>query len=276
MKSDLAALGAVLLWASLATIGASLSEVPPLLLTGLGLLFGSLISIPLSKFKLSHLKVSPRILAVGIFGLFGYHFALFAALQNAPPVQANLINYLWPLLIVLLSPVLLGGKLTGKQIAAAAMGFSGAALAITSGSALELSLEIGYVYAAIAAMIWAIYSLLTKKFAGFKTAAVGTFAFTSGLLAIASHFALEPATTLSGSDWLLIFILGIGPLGGAFYLWDYALKNGSAQRVGLISFATPLLSTIFLIIATSETPGPSLVLSAGLIVTAAFLGRERK
>lgn len=273
MKSDLAALGAVLLWASLAALGSSLTHIPPLLLTGIGLLIGSLISLPLAKFKISSLKVQPRILLVGVYGLFGFHLALFAALQNAPAVQANLINYLWPLLIVVLAPAFIGQKLKPRHAIAAGIGFTGAALAIVSGSSLSSELEIGYLYAFFAAVIWASYSLLTKRMGGFPTSAVGSFAFVSGLLAIAAHFVLEEPAVIASTDWPLLVVMGLGPLGGAFYLWDYALKNGNAQRIGLISFATPLLSTLFLILATGQTPTALLFVSAALIIGAAYLGR---
>lgn len=274
MKSDLAALGAVLLWASLAALSSGLTHIPPLLLTGIGLLIGSLLALPLSRFQLSKLKVTPKLLFIGVYGLFGFHLALFAALQNAPAVQANLVNYLWPLLIVVLAPAFIGKRLKAKHALAALAGFLGAALAILSGAQLSGGFEVGYLYALIAAIIWATYSLLTQRFGSFPTSAIGTFGFVSGLLAIAAHFVLEPAAVISPSDWLLLLVLGLGPLGGAFYLWDYALKHGSAQRVGLISFATPLLSTLFLLLATGQNPTPLLFVSAALIIGAAYVGRS--
>ena len=273
VKSDLAALGAVLLWASLATLSAGLSHIPPLLMTGIGLLIGSLLALPLSRFQISKLKVSPKLLAIGVYGLFGFHLALFAALQNAPPVQANLVNYLWPLLIVVWAPAFTGGTLKLKHVLSAVAGFVGAALAILSGAQLSGGLEIGYLYALIAAVIWATYSLLTKRFGSFSTSAIGTFAFASGLLAIAAHFVFEPAAAITSADWMILVVMGLGPLGGAFYLWDYALKHGSAQRVGLISFTTPLLSTLFLLLSSGQIPTPLLLVSAALIVGAAYVGR---
>jgi drug/metabolite transporter (DMT)-like permease len=273
VRSDLAAIGAVLLWASLASIGAGLANIPPLLLTGLGLTIGSLLSLPISGFKLSRLKVTPVVLAVGVYGLLGFHLALFAALQTAPAIQANLINYLWPLLLVLLAPLFIKTTLTARQILAAVIGFVGAALAIASGGDISGGFEIGYLYAFAAAVIWATYSLLTKRFGSFSTSAIGTFAFASGLLAIAAHFVFEPAAAITSADWLILVVMGLGPLGGAFYLWDYALKHGSAQRVGLISFATPLLSTLFLLLSSGQIPTPLLLVSAALIVGAAYVGR---
>ena len=276
MRSDLAALGAVVLWGSLAALGVSLSHLPPFLLTGIGLLIGSLVSLPLSKFKLNDLKVSKKALAVGVLGLFGYHAALFAGLQNAPSVQANLVNYLWPLLIVVLAPLFIKGtKLSSRQVVAALVGFTGAALAILSGSELVSGFAIGYVFAFVAAIIWATYSLLSKRVA-FRTAAVGTFGFVSGLMAIAAHLLFEPQTQLALSDWPLLVLLGLGPLGLSFYLWDYALKTGNPQRIGLIAFLTPLISTALLLLVTGIPLSPLLALAAVMIIAAALFGSRTK
>ena len=276
MRSDLAALGAVVLWGSLAALGVSLSHLPPLLLTGIGLLIGSLVSLPLSKFKLNDLKVSKKALAVGVLGLFGYHAALFAGLQNAPSVQANLVNYLWPLLIVVLAPLFINGaKLSARQVLAALVGFAGAALAILSGSELVSGFAIGYLFAFMAAIIWATYSLLSKRVA-FRTAAVGTFGFVSGLMAIAAHLLFEPQTQLALSDWPLLVLLGLGPLGLSFYLWDYALKTGNPQRVGLIAFLTPLISTALLLLVTGIPLSPLLAIAAVMIIAAALFGSHAK
>lgn len=276
MRSDLAALGAVILWGSLATLGASLGHLPPFLLTGIGLLIGSLVALPVSKFQLKKLEATPKAIAVGVFGLFGYHAALFAGLQNAPSVQANLVNYLWPLLIVVLAPLFLPGTpLRARHIFAAIGGFLGAALAILSGTQLVSGFSIGYLFALIAAVVWASYSLLSKRVA-FNTSSVGLFAAIAGLLSLAIHFLFEPAASLSSADWLMLAALGLGPLGASFFLWDYALKQGNPQRIGLIAFLTPLISTTLLLIATGTPLSPLLALSAALIIGSAIIGSRTK
>lgn len=274
MKSDLAALGAVLLWSSLATLGVTLVHIPPLLLTGLGLLIGSLISLFGSGFRIKQLVVPPRALLIGVYGLLGYHLAVFAAFQNAPAEAANLINYLWPLLLVLLAPLFSKARLRLPQVLAGLIGFVGAAVAILSGGNAEFRFEIGYLFALLAAVIWATYSLLSAKLEGLSSNSVGSFAFVSGVLAIALHFLIEQPVAISSQDWSFIVLMGLGPLGGAFYLWDYALKHGNPQRVGLISFATPVLSTALLVTTQGKTPSLEIFLAAGLIVTAAWIGRR--
>lgn len=274
-RSDRAALAAIGLWASLAPLGAILGDLPPFFVTGIGLLVGSLLSLLVSRGKLEKLKVPGRTLLLGVFGLFGYHAALFSALQLAPAVQANLVNYLWPLLIVVLAPLFLSGtSLSARHVIAALVGFCGAALAITSGGEVSQGGFLGYLFALLAALIWACYSLLTKRVKNFDTAAVGLFALVAGLLALGAHFIFEVTVTPTPIQWLLLLVLGLGPLGGAFYLWDFGLKTGDPQRIGLLSFLTSLLSTTLLILVTGRELTWLLLLSGVLIIGAAIYGNR--
>jgi drug/metabolite transporter (DMT)-like permease len=275
MKADLLTLGAIFLWASLASLVTLLSDIPPLLLTGIGLIIGAAVSIPSLRFGIKPWKVPAKTLLLGVYGLFGYHLMLFLALQNAPAVEANLVNYLWPLLIVLLSPIFTKSlTLNFRYVLAAISGFAGAVIAITyNGSGLEsLSIEVGYFFALVAAVIWATYSLATTKVPSFPTPAIGLFALVSGVLAIGAHFIFEPAAAISSSDWLLLVILGAGPLGGAFYLWDAALKIGDPRRIGLLAFLTPLLSTALLVVVSGDSLSWQLLLATALVVGGALLG----
>lgn len=274
MNANLLALGAIALWASLAALGVALSHVPPFLLTGLSLLVGSLIALPLSRFDLRQWRVPAPTLALGIYGLFGFHFLLFIALRHAPPVQANLVNYLWPLGIVVMAPLFLPGvTLTARHVLAALMGFAGAALAILggAGNTSDAGWAWGYLPALASAFIWASYSLLTQRVRHFPTAAIGSFALASGLLSLLCHFWLEPSVSLSTRDLLLIGVLGLGPLGGAFFLWDAALKRGDARQIGVLSFLTPLLSTLTLLLVRGEMPSTAVGLAALMIVGAAVM-----
>ena len=278
MSANLFALGSIALWASLAALGVSLSHVPPFLLTGIALLIGSLIALPLSGWDWRQWRVPASTMAVGVYGLFGFHFFLFIALRHAPPVQANLVNYLWPLGMVVMAPWFLPGKrVTLRHGAAALMGFAGAALAILSGRGdglVQATWAWGYLPALGSAFVWASYSLLTQRVAQFPTAAIGGFAAVSGVLSLLCHVLLESPVNLSGNDWLLMSLMGLGPLGGAFFLWDAALKRGDAQQIAVLSFLTPLLSTLVLLGVRGESPSASVALAALMIVGAAVVARR--
>jgi len=278
MKSDLLALAAIALWSVLAALGVRLSHIPPFLLTGLALLIGSLIALPLSRFRLSAWKVPPTTLALGVYGLFGFHLLLFIALRQAPAVEANLINYLWPLGMVVLAPLILPGiGLHWSHVGAALLGFAGAAVAILGSAQTEEGtggFHSGYLFALGSAFIWSTYSLGTRRVAHFETAAVGSFAALSGILSLLCHWVLEPSVSLSVRDVLGIAVLGAGPLGGAFFLWDAALKTGDPRRLGVFAFLTPLLSTLVLIVFTGQAFYLNIAIAAAMIIGAAEWGRR--
>ena len=273
MSPQLYALGAIALWASLAALGVELRHVPPFLLTGLALVIGSVPAWPLVR----QWRVPPRTLALGIYGLFAYHFLLFIALRMAPPVEANLVNYLWPLLIVVLAPLFLPGvRLRAAHVLAALAGFSGAAIAILAGGGASGAWSWGYLPALGAAFIWSSYSLLTRRVASFPTAAVGLFGLVSGLLSLACHALLEEPVQLAPRELALIGMMGLGPLGAAFFLWDKALKTGDARHIGILSYITPLASTTLLVLVTGRAFSPSILAAAALIIGAAILGTRAR
>ena len=288
MKANLYALAAVALWASLATLGVSLKHVPPFLLTGVALMIGSVLSWPY-VFNDSRLwQIRPSTLGLGVFTLFGFHFFLFIGLRIAPAVEVNLVNYLWPLMIVVLTPLYLDGlKLRAVHVVAATLGFAGAAIAILGGQepaaiAIDQTSKtplLGYLLALGSAFIWANYSLQTKRGAlagkGFPTAAIGLFGIVSGVLSLICHAVLEPSVNLSAHDWLLLISMGLGPLGAAFFLWDMALKLGDVRHIGILSYLTPLTSTVLLMLVTQRSLSLNIAVAAVMIIGAAMLGTRR-
>lgn len=288
MRARLYALAAIALWAALAALGVALKHVPPFLLTGLALMIGSVLAWPFALRERRLWRVAPRTLVLGTGTLFGYHFFLFLALRLAPAVEVNLVNYLWPLLIVVLAPLYLRGPRLGwRQALAAMLGFAGAASAILGAQAPDQHHSatpqgmpvMGYLLALGSAFMWANYSLQTRRLEAkansFPTAAVGLFGLLAGLFSCLCHLLLEPAVTLHSTDWLLIAVMGLGPLGAAFFLWDLALKEGDAQQIGLLSYLTPLASTVLLLLVTGRALSWHVAVAAGLIIGAAMLGMRR-
>ncbi|MEK7382519.1 MAG: EamA family transporter, partial [Elusimicrobiota bacterium] len=218
--------------------------------------------------------LSPRTVLLGVYGLFAYHFCLFMALRLAPPVETSLLNYLWPLLMVALAPVLLPEcALKPRHLAGVLLGFGGVILLVAGETSGPLSGHAaGYGLAVAAAFIWASYSLLTKRFGGSGTAGVSACCLISGALSLACHAAFEPRYAFVAADAASLLALGLGPLGVSFYLWDRAVKEGDPRAIATLAYLTPLLSTAWLTLFGGGRLTLASAAAAALIVGGAVVG----
>ncbi len=267
---------AILLWSLLALFTVGSAPVPPLQLTAMTFALGAAIGFlwALGNGTLHRLRgVSWRVYAFGTAGLFGYHFCYFSALRLAPPAQAGLIAYLWPLLIVLLSGLLPGERIRAAHVAGALAGFSGAALIILGeGASAGGTAPFGYALALVCACLWSGYSVVSRRLGAVPTEAVAVFCLATALLSAVAHVALEKTLLPHGPGaWASIAALGIGPVGLAFYVWDIGMKRGDIQLLGVASYAAPLLSTLALVLAGLAAPTLKLALAAALIAGGAVL-----
>ncbi|MEO0427756.1 MAG: DMT family transporter [Pseudomonadota bacterium] len=268
---------AVLLWALLALFTVGAAAVPPFQLTAMAFLVGGLIGV--ATLKVAGMPIGPalrqpaRVWALGVLGLFGYHFFYFTALKGAPPAAAGLVAYLWPLLIVLFSGLLPGGRLGVLHVAGALAGFVGAALLILGGGAgpgFEEAHLPGYAAALLCALIWSGYSVLSRVVGEAPTASVAGFCLAVAVLSGIAHLVLEETVWPDGVlGWAAVLGLGLGPVGAAFYAWDVGCKRGDIQLLGVSAYAAPLLSTLVLVLAGIAEPTSRLALAALLITAGA-------
>lgn len=269
--------GAVLLWALLALLTVAVGPVPPFQLSAVCFAIGGgagLAWIAASgRLATAFAGVRPLVWAVGIGGLFGYHAAYFAALKLAPPAQASLIAYLWPLLIVLFSGLLPGERLRPGHVAGAVIALLGAGLVVAGpGQGMSAAWLPGYLAAAACALIWSAYSVLSRRFGTAPTETVALFCLATSALSLLAHLAVEETVwPAAASGWMAMLALGLGPVGLAFYLWDIGVKRGDIQLLGTASYAAPLLSTLALIAAGFARPSLGLVAAAVLITGGALV-----
>lgn len=204
---------------------------------------------------------------VGVGGLFGYHALYFLALRFAPPAEAGLLNYLWPLLIVLFSSLLPGERLALHHVIGAVLGLAGTVLLLAGNTSGFTAGQIpGLIAAFVAAFVWATYSVLSRRLKSVPTDAVAGFCAATALLAALMHALLEPTVWPDTPlQWAAVIALGVGPVGLAFYAWDIGMKRGDIRVLGAASYATPLLSTAFLILAGFAKASANLALAALLI-----------
>ena len=265
------------LWSALALLSVSAGPIPPFQMVAMTFAIGAAIGIARALMRgvgwAGLVGWPARVWLMGVGGLFGFHALYFAALQLAPPAEANLINYLWPLLIVLLSAPLAGERLGWTHLAGAALGFAGVALlALGRGLHFADSHALGYLVALAGAFAWSTYSVLSRRFGETPTDAIAAFCAASAVLSFACHLAFErtvwPATNAA---WLAVLALGLGPAGSAFYFWDHAVKHGDIQALGAFAYAIPVLSTALLIACGLAEPTGTLIAAALLVTAGAVL-----
>lgn len=276
MNPTLVGTFAILMWSSLALFTVNASNIPPLELLGISFSVAFIIGLiwNIKNGQKVFLKVPKKVWLVGVGGLFGYHFFYFLAIKNAPALEANLINYLWPLLIVLFSAFLPNEKLRWYNIIGTFLGLVGAVVLILCKNGftkINFEFHEGYIYAIISAILWASYSVLSRKFASVPTAIISAFCLIVAIMSFCTHFIFEITVVPSAKELFFAFLLGLGPVGGAFYAWDIGMKKGDIKLLGTLSYATPLLSTLMLIIFGLSDASWSVLYACFFIVTGSLI-----
>jgi len=284
--ATLIGLAAILMWSLLATFTIATGKIPAFQLAAMTFAIGAVVGF-LSWFgrpdAMGALRQPLLAWIIGVGGLFGYHALYFLALRFAPPAEAGLLNYLWPLLIVLFSSLLPGERLALHHVLGALLGFAGTVLLFGGNNSGDFApgQVPGLAAAFVAAFVWAAYSVMSRQLKAVPTDAVAGFCLATALLSAVVHGFIEvtvwPDTV---AQWLAVAALGLGPVGAAFYAWDIGMKRGDIRVLGAASYVTPLLSTAFLILAGFAQPSANIAIAAlliaggGLIAAKDMLGRR--
>lgn len=266
---------AILLWSTLALFTAMSGRVPPFQLVGMTFVIGGVfvLAIAAARGRLHLARPTPASFLLGLYGPFGDTALYYAAVKTAPAAEANLIHYLWPLLIVLFAALLPGGGLRARHLVGALIGLVATTMLISGslGSA-GAGIQLGHVLAALGAFVWASYSVLSRRFAGVPSESLAITMLGCAIPAFACHLAFE--TTLwapNAVEWGGVLGLGLGSIGLAFICWDIGMKKGDVAFLGVASYAAPVLSTVILVIAGYATASWLLAISCLLIVVGALV-----
>jgi len=280
-KATLIGSTAVLLWGALALFTTWTGKIPPLQLVAMT--FSIAFLLALGKWLVkgeklnAHLKQPWPLWVMGVGGLFGYHFFYFMALKNAPAVEASLIAYMWPLLIVLFSTFLPGEKLGIHHIVGVLLGLFGCVLLVTDGGNVSFNSDymVGYMAAIACALTWSIYSVLSRKFGKTPTDVVGWFCGATAVLGLVCHLIFEETYMPNSLGmWVAVIILGLGPVGLAFFTWDVGMKKGNIKALGAFSYMAPLLSAVLLVVFGDTSASLVLALACIAIVGGAVIAAK--
>lgn len=191
---------------------------------------------------------------MGFLGTFLYNFFLFKGLDLLPAQEAFIINYLWPVMVIIFAALILKEKITRRKILGILCSFFGIIIVITKGdiTALEFGNVLGIVLAALGAVTWGLFSVLGKKqnYEGFTSMAFfyffGTFFAFVAMVLFSNVPHLSPHQFL-GLAWLGVFVNGL-----AFVFWFAALRFGDTAKMSNIIFLTPFLSLVYIYFLIGE------------------------
>ena len=279
MQATLIGFSAILMWSLLALLTASSGKVPPFQLAAMCFSIAAsigLIALAAKPSGFRNLRQPLRIWCLGVGGLFGYHFFYFTALRNAPAVEASLIGYLWPLLIVVGSAFLPGERIGWHHITGVLAGLAGTVLIVSKNSlSFDGSFAFGYSAALLSAFTWSAYSLLSRRSGAVPTDVVTGFCAMTAVFSLICHLALEQTVWPQGAgQWLAIAGLGLMPVGAAFYAWDFGVKHGDIRVLGTASYAAPLLSTLILVASGAGQADWRVAIACALITGGAVVAAK--
>ncbi|WP_437902706.1 EamA family transporter [Sorangium sp. So ce327] len=269
--ATLAGVAAIGLWGSLALLSTSVRRLPPLQVLSstfaVAALLGAARLARRGGSGLGALRQPLGSWILGVGGLFGYHALYFYALSAAPPVQVSVLSYLWPLLIVLLSAALPGGRLRGRHVVGALLGLAGVWTLVAGGGTVRLSATHtpGYLAALGCALLWSTYSVLQRRFAEVPADAIAGSCAATAALGLAGHLAFERTVVPTAGEALGLLALGLGPVGVAFFAWDHATKHGDVPQLGVLSYGAPILSTLLLCVAGHAEASAQLLAACALV-----------
>lgn len=269
---------AILLWSSLALLTVATAGLPPfqVLATSFGVAaaLGLLHAALRGRAGWAGLRQPGAALALSTAALFGYHALYFVALKRAPAVEANLLNYLWPLLIVVFAGLLPGMRIRAGQWLGTLLGLAAAVLLLAGGRRLDADAAHlpGYLAALAAAVVWAGYSVLNRRHAQVPSTAIVPACAGVALLGALAHLLFERTVAPTPAQWLWLGLMGLGPVGIAFQLWDAGTKRGDLALLGTLSYLAPLLSTVLLVLSGRVQPHPLQAVALALLLAGAWLG----
>lgn len=271
---------AILLWSSLALMTVFTANLPPFQVLATSFAVGGLASLFADRNtggRTHGLRQPWPGFLLAVAALYGYHALYFVAFRHAPAIEANLINYLWPLLIVVFAAFLPSSRPRIAQFAGTALGLVGVVIMLGRGRGFEFQAAYwpGYLAALGAALTWSTYSVVNRRFHAVPSSAIAGACLAVAGLAIISHLALETTISPTRSQWLVLLLMGLGPVGIAFRLWDRGTKHGDIAVLGTLSYAAPLLSTLLLLLSGDVEAHWSQLVALLLLITGAWVSVRR-
>lgn len=194
------------------------------------------------------------------------------ALRHIPAAEANLILYLWPVIVVLLAAAMGLATLRAHHVTGVAVGLAGAVLVIGGGvgglSWIGAGLAVG------GGLAWAFFVVFRLWQGEGAPDALPRGLALSAAIAFAIHLLLEDWVAPTAQVLAGTILVGIVPLGLGNLAWDHGVRKGNRLLLATLAYATPLVSALLLIAAGLAAPTLGLLIGAVLIVAAGVIAAK--
>ncbi len=250
MKAHATKIGAtgLVLWAFAAFFNSQLSAVPvfEILTIALGIGFLSGLARVVFLKSWSQLKQPIWLYLLGFIGVFGNELLYVSAFKFAPASHIILINYLWPILVVILAGIVFKQTFSWRYFGAALLGFGSVAIFLLKNEAMLAQYWIGYLFAFFAACCWCLYVLMYRASRTMTAEMLTCYCGMGFILSLFIH--LQTETFYLPSQWEWISLIWLGGIGMciAFNFWNFGIKNGNIKLLSVLSYNNIILSSCIL------------------------------
>ncbi len=274
MNGTLSGIIAILMWSFMASLIIFSGQTSPLTLTALSLFIGA---ITLLGFHGIRGESFNKLKSISFYdylfvtcGVCLYTSFVYISFKISDPVEANILNYLWPVLLGIFSGIRHKKPIAFYEFLGLIVSFLGVFLIFYGKDQKSFfdEINLGHIFAISAAFIWAGYSTFAKERQYSQTIMIPVFLL-SALACLIVELILSTPVLPKGMEWLAVFVLGVFRISYAF--WDYGMKNGNVLILSSLSYATPLLSFLVLISFGFNTNSQFIFLSVLLVTAGCFL-----
>ncbi len=253
MKATIIGQAALVIWSLSACCTMALSGIPAFeILSGI-FISGFVASSIINTIKGNWSDASGRpkyLILAGILGIIGNDIFYILSFKHAPAIQVDLIVYLWPMMVLILSSLFLNEKTGIHHIFACILAFLGVYILLTADSETGLfhpQYLIGYACAFASALLWSIYIIISRKYAKSTPELFAIYCGVGAIFSLVMHFNFE--TTVMPSFWqgVILIVMGVATHSFAYYGWDFAIKRGHFKLLSILPYGNPILSVLALI-----------------------------
>ncbi len=216
--------------------------------------------------------------AFGIMGIYGANLSFVYAMQCAPPEKVDLINYLWPILVTILSPLVFKAKVNFLSMLGVAIAFAGIFVVLTNGASLagfEMQYWPGFLLALLNVIFWGTYVIVSKKNSTVPNEMIGLYCGIGAICSLIIHCYTENFLLPSNKELVTMITIGLTGQGLAYILWDYGIKSGHYYLLCTLSYFTPILSILLLVKFQYTMASDHLWIAATLVSLGACLAEPK-